>query len=401
MRDRWMSLCLAFIIALFTTISIPQKVNAQENSAGDKVQIQSAILKQSRSVIVHKPSSYDGGTARYPVLYLLDGQDFLKFTTDIANYLAENDRTPEMIIVAIDSGDFAQRTHDLTPPTQSEIDKRFNPGGGGADVFREFINDELMPYIQQHYRTRPYKILVGHSLGGLFGIHTLITKPELFNAYVLLDPTLSWNNEGEMTPAILEKTQHLKADMFLAASNRYASAAMDIQHFVAMLQKRTPDAEFRWRYTWMKEESHGSIPLIGIYSGLLSIFDQWQMVNPLEVYDQGGIDAVHKFYRDANRRYGFDRVAPPFTISLVVAGLIKAGRLEDAATVLLHDPKNYPPPWNQLDALARNYAERGDREKAIHYYQLSLKENPANETAKRKLKEMGVVVDSVSADPSK
>lgn len=393
MRNHWRSLFPVFIVALFTARSIAPAY-AQENSTGDKVQIQSTILKQSRSVIIHKPSSYEEGTERYPVLYLLDGQDFLKFTTDITNYLAENDRAPEMIIVAIDSGDFTQRTHDLTPPTQSEIDKRFHPSAGGADSFRGFISDELMPYIQQHYRARPYKILVGHSLGGLFGVDTLIKKPELFHAYLLLDPTLSWNNEGEVTPTFLEKTQHLQTDMFLAAANRYGSPAPDIQHFVAMLQKRTPDAEFRWHYAWMKEESHGSIPLIGIYSGLLSIFDQWQMVNPLEVYEQGGMDAVHKFYRDGNKRYGFDRVPSPFTISLVVAGLIKAGRLDDAATVLLHDPNNYPPPWNQLDALARNYAERGDREKAIRYYQLSLKENPSNEAAKQKLNNMGVPIEA-------
>jgi predicted alpha/beta superfamily hydrolase len=386
MRNRWRDLFLLFVVALFATGSIIL-ANAQDNVVDDKVQIQSSILKQSRSVVVHKPSSYQNGTDRYPLLYLLDGQDFLKFTTDITNNLAENDRAPEMIIVAIDSGDFAQRTHDLTPPTQSELDRRFHPGAGGADAFRRFISDELMPYIQQHYRTRPYKILAGHSLGGLFGVDTLIKKPELFNAYLLLDPTLSWNNEGEVTPAFLEKTQHLQADMFLAAANRYGSAAADIQHFVAMLQKRTPDAEFRWHYIWMKEESHGSIPLIGIYTGLLSIFDQWQMVNPLEVYDQGGMDAVHEFYRQGNKHYGFDRVVPAFTVSLVVAGLINAGRLEEAGTVLLHDPKSYPPPWNQLDALARKYAEHGDREKAIHYYQLSLKENPSNETAKEKLKE--------------
>ncbi|HSS97195.1 MAG TPA: alpha/beta hydrolase-fold protein [Terriglobales bacterium] len=392
MRNFWSSPFLLFIVALFGTGSIIL-ASAQDNGVDDKIQIQSAILKQSRSVVVHKPASYQDGTDRNSVLYLLDGQDFLKFTTAITNNLAENDRAPELIIVAIDSGEFPQRTHDLTPPTQSEIDNRFNPGGGGADAFRGFISNELMPYIQQHYRTRPYKIFAGHSLGGLFGVDTLIKKPELFNAYLLLDPTLSWNNEGEITPAFLEKTQHLQADLFLAAANRYGSAAADIQHFVAMLQKRTPDAEFRWHYTWMKEESHGSIPLIGIYSGLLSIFDQWQMVNPLEVYEQGGMEAVHKFYRDGNKRYGVDRDLPPFTISLVVAGLINAGWLEDAATVLLHDPKNYPPPWNQLDALARNYAARGDREKAIHYYQLSLQENPSNEAAKQKLKEFGVSVE--------
>jgi len=74
--------------------------------------------------------------------------------------------------------------------------------------------------------------------------------------------------------------------------------------------------------------------------------------------------------------------------------LMAQDRLEEAATVLLRDPKTYPAPWNQLDALARAYAQRGDNKQAIHYYELSLKTNPNNEWARKKLKEAGVDVDS-------
>ena len=60
-----------------------------------------------------------------------------------------------------------------------------------------------------------------------------------------------------------------------------------------------------------------------------------------------------------------------------------------ASTVLLHDPKFHPPPWNQLDALARAYAKRGNAQQAIRYYSLSLQANPHNTWARQKLKEMG------------
>jgi hypothetical protein len=58
--------------------------------------------------------------------------------------------------------------------------------------------------------------------------------------------------------------------------------------------------------------------------------------------------------------------------------------------VLLHDSKNYPPPWNQLDALARRYESAGDKGQAARYYLLSLQQNPQNDFAKRKLVEIGV-----------
>jgi tetratricopeptide (TPR) repeat protein len=77
---------------------------------------------------------------------------------------------------------------------------------------------------------------------------------------------------------------------------------------------------------------------------------------------------------------------------------MQRGRLEDASKVLLRDPKTYPPPWNQLDALARAYAERGNTQQAIRYYRLSLQENPQNTWARQKLKEMGTDPDPLSKD---
>jgi len=88
---------------------------------GQTVQIHSEILKPSRSLTVSKPNSYDSGTDRYPVLYLLDGESNFEYTAAIVRFLADSERIPEMIVVAINSGD--RRTHDLTPPSEVEIEK--------------------------------------------------------------------------------------------------------------------------------------------------------------------------------------------------------------------------------------------------------------------------------------
>jgi tetratricopeptide (TPR) repeat protein len=72
-----------------------------------------------------------------------------------------------------------------------------------------------------------------------------------------------------------------------------------------------------------------------------------------------------------------------------VAGLVKTGRLDEAAGVLLRDPRAEPPAWNQLDALARAYADRGNTEQAIRFYRMSLQANPKNDWARQKLAEMG------------
>ena len=128
-------------------------------------------LLAARTLLIAKPAGYGNGTDRYPVLYLLDGETHFRYTAAIVDFLAANDRIPQMLVVGIVSGDSRKRTHDLTPPSTAESDNRFSPGNGGADAFLSFLAGELIPYVDQTYRTRPYRLLAGHSLGGLFGVY--------------------------------------------------------------------------------------------------------------------------------------------------------------------------------------------------------------------------------------
>lgn len=361
---------------------------------GETVQLQSNILKESRSLLISKPAGYDSGMDRYPVLYLLDAQTHFHYASGIADFLAQDDRMPNMLLVGIVSGDVARRTHDLTPPSTAETDNRFSPGNGGADAFLSFIADELIPFVAKTYRTRPYRLLIGHSFGGLFGVYALITKPTLFNAYIVADPSLYWNNESVVARAdsFLSDTKSLQADLYMTASSDSGKAPGAVARLNAALGKSAP-AGFRWNFDWMKQEDHLSISLPSIYRGLETIFEDWRLTDPLELFDKGGIDGIHRRYREAGQRFGYpERSTPPFTVSLVVAALMRAGRLEEASKVLLHNPKAYPPPWNQLDALARAYESRGVTEQAARYYLLSLRQNPQNEFAKKKLSEMGVKI---------
>jgi hypothetical protein len=187
-----------------------------------------------------------------------------------------------------------------------------------------------------------------------------------------------------------------------ASSMTAASASDKVPSAVARLKtalgKKAP-AGFRWYFDWMKQEDHLSIPLPSIYRGLETIFEDWRLTDPVALFDKGGIEGIHRRYREVGQRFGYpERITSPFTVSLVVAALLRAGRLEEASGVLLHDPKAYPPPWNQLDALARAYEGRGGAEQAVRYYLLSLRQNPRNEFARKKLTEMGVKIPELPHD---
>jgi len=195
------SLYLVVLMALLVAIDARGQSHANEVVVGEVTHIRSNVLNEERTLLISKPAGYEDGADRFPVLYLLDGETHFRYTSGIVEFLAANDRIPKMLAVAIASGSFAQRARDLTPPSSAEIDNRFRPSNGGADAFLSFLAGELVPFVEKTYRTRPYRVLVGHSFGGLFAIHALAANRKFFNAYVAIDPSLSWNDGAVVAEA--------------------------------------------------------------------------------------------------------------------------------------------------------------------------------------------------------
>ena len=188
----------AFLSVLFLSCLIifaPQESLAQDAepflSLGETRALHSNVLGEQREIIVGVPAGYEGGDETYPVVYLLDGPSHFHHTTGTARFLARNGRMPDVIVVAIPNTD---RTRDLSPPVYSDAGPA-RSSSGGADNFLEFISAELKPFIDENYRTRPYAILIGHSLGGLFANHALVHRPDAFNAYISISPSLWWDEQ--------------------------------------------------------------------------------------------------------------------------------------------------------------------------------------------------------------
>lgn len=399
-----MKRCFALLAALWAPVLAVGSSGAQDQTdpvvIGQTVRLPSGTLKETSTLLISTPDGYEQGDERYPVLFLLDGETHFQYASGIVRFLAGNGKIPKLILVGIASGDYARRTRDLTPPSSNEIDNRFSPGNGGADAFLSFVAGELIPFVDRTYRTRPYRLLAGHSFGGLFAIHTLITRPGLFNGFIVADPSLYWNSEAVAVKAesFLSATASLQSDFYMTASDDSGKVPGAVARLHSALMKKSP-AGFRWTFTWMKQENHASIPLPSLYRGLETVFQDWDPADPLDLFGQGGIQAIHQRFSEAGVRFGYpERKTPPFTISLLVSGLMKAGRLQEASIALLHDPKSYPPPWNQLDALARAFEKKGNAAQAAKHYRLSLVANPDNEFARRRLLALGASVQEPPKD---
>jgi hypothetical protein len=168
---------LTIILISITGISKAQEIQI---NIGTRVSLKSEILQENRTVLIHLPESYSDSDKSYPVLYRLDGNsEFLMETISAVNRISLGDEiAPEMIVVAIEN---TKRSKDMWP-TNTKYNPK--PEVAGATDFLEFIEQELIPYIESNYRCSDDKILCGQSLSAVFTLYTFLTKPQVFNSYI-------------------------------------------------------------------------------------------------------------------------------------------------------------------------------------------------------------------------
>lgn len=163
---------------------------------GNIEEIQSAILSEKRILNVYLPEGYNpDDTVKYPVIYLLDGsgdEDFIHIAglMQFATF-SWVDMLPKSILVGIANVD---RERDFTYPTTVEKHKMKFLSAGGSEKFIRFIETELQPYIESKYKTNAVRTLIGQSLGGLLATEILYRKPALFSKYIIVSPSLWWDN---------------------------------------------------------------------------------------------------------------------------------------------------------------------------------------------------------------
>ncbi len=174
-------------------------------------EIYSTELSEKRTINIYLPEGYDPkDTVKYPVVYLLDGaadEDFIHIAGLYQfNSFSWVDRAQRSIIVGIANTD---RKRDLTYPTTIASEKKKFPTTGGSAKFINFIEKELQPYIQKKYKTANAKTLIGQSLAGLLATEVLLKHPDLFNKYIIVSPSLWWD-DGSLLTTKAEQLKEIK-----------------------------------------------------------------------------------------------------------------------------------------------------------------------------------------------
>ena len=327
-----------------------------------KLTIKSAVLGEERLVLVRTPVGYETNKVSYPVLYMTDGDSHINHTSSSIEFLTENGRMPDLIVVAVTNTD---RTRDLTPvksTSKNAAGELQYPTSGGADNFLKFFETELMPEIEKQYRVQPYRIFAGHSLGGLFAIHAMITKPGLFNSYVAVSPSLQWENREELKRAeqFLKNQKELKVTLFASIGNETGGISECFDSFKELLSK-TNIKDFAWQAERFADEDHGSVVLRSHYFGLRKVYEDWQAPrDPKSGAMLGGLKGAEAHYKKLSEKFGYSIPVPENLINQIGYQLLAEGKPEEAIATFKANVERYPDSANVYDSLAEAY-ERGGR----------------------------------------
>jgi len=390
--------CMKTIIYSFAMLLFSFCVQAQENNPftiGFEKSSPSKILGEQRKVWIHIPNSNGGnettGKGRYPVIYLLDGDANFNTVVSITEFMSNAGLCPPMIIVGVLHPD---RMTDLTFGTDKET-----PGiVGKGEKFMLYMEKELMPYIESNYPTATYKIFIGHSVGGLTVVNTLIHQPNLFDAYVSLDAALWWNNQQIVTEAkmILANKDYKGKTLFMALANRMERGMDTLE-----VQKDTSEStelirsnlelirtisnnktnQLRFKHKYYGDDNHSSVRLIGEYDALRFIFDYYK----LNIYNSELEDANFKLdsilvthYNNVSEQLGYSVKPDENQVNSLGYRMLNQKQFDKAEALFKLNIANYPETANCYDGLGDLYLAKGDKINAIASFKktLSLKTIP-------------------------
>ncbi|MGC1205231.1 MAG: alpha/beta hydrolase-fold protein [Flavobacteriaceae bacterium] len=372
------NLLIGLILLSFSSYS------QNEITIGKTLKIHSEILNEDRNLEIYLPKSYEKSDKTYPVLYLLDSYLNFRHAVASAEFLNFDDRIPEMIIVGIKN---THRNRDLSPESPNLDQKERERLGtvGGADNFITFIEKELMPHIEGKFRTAPYKIISGHSLGGLFNVYTFFKHPELFNAYITISPSLWYPNDiiskglDDLfpNPSIMNQTFYMTLANEISGNMRgnVIKLSGEFENYI----NTHKDTELRFKYNPMPEESHLSVGLPSLFFGLRYIFEptKYKRLETKEaITAQGGpkkaIENIITYFNKLSKTYGFEVSNENALIDLGF-DLLKIEDLKPhALEAFKENLKAHPDSFNAYSLLGMAYEKLGYLHKAKDNYEIAL-----------------------------
>lgn len=236
----------------------------------ETITIESDLLEEKRTIHLSIPETYERDGS-IPIVFVTDARSQFPMISSYLNNLAGNwPRLPDMVVVGIEN---TNRNRDFVP----REDSRF-AGTGGADTFKLFLRDELIPEIEERMGGASARILVGHSFGGVNAINVLLTDTAVFDAYIAIG-TSTWVADRvlfERAEEAFSDSSPLNAWLYMAVAERDGGATVpDGEAFAALLEAGAPST-LNWHFEIIPKTDHFSAVPVGLDRAFSDLFPVWE-----------------------------------------------------------------------------------------------------------------------------
>jgi len=287
-------------IAIFSLSSQLSYSQANEKICiGEKIKFKSEILGHERDIYIYLPNGYKQSNQTYPLIYTTDAENSFVLLTSMLEIFPKGGILPNAIIIGIANRGEQERYLDFAPVIKDK------PESGQADVFIDFLEKELFPYIEQNYRTQPFRILFGHSFLGMFASHVFLANPDLFQGYIISSPDLRWISEEISNKEISILTR--PTFMYISKGSE-ERPSKEIESFIKLLKTIE---NLNYLYVENSGENHQSNGVISVMNGLRFIYTDWRLPKPPKNCSQ---TEIINHYKKLSEKYGYD-IPNPFTES--------------------------------------------------------------------------------------
>ncbi|WKK67042.1 alpha/beta hydrolase-fold protein [Lutimonas zeaxanthinifaciens] len=386
---------ILLIITFASFFSSFQVISAQANAIETEItdSLYSELLEENREFWVKFPENYNpDSSTKYPVVYLLDGFS-LKNSLEAVYENYWGHYLPHMIIVGI-----SNRTNRVRDLTTSQIKMRrgsvMNENTGGAENFTQFIEKELIPYIDKKYPTTPYRTLIGHSYAGLFTINMLINHKHVFENYIAIDPSIEWDDQNFLKEAKQKLTsenykgkslfvslaaeqlhmwnEDITIDNIMDDSSEFTLFARSIIDFSTFAEsEKQSGLNFYWKV--YNEDLHGTVPLPSMRDGLVFLFKWYQFKSPQKYNNpETTVEELMELLGKQEEIYSthFGYPFPPM-IEEMLSGYgymnLEMGQPEKAFMFFKMNINYYPKSASAQNSMADYYETKNDHASALKY----------------------------------
>lgn len=259
------------ILSAFQFMVSAQHTNVKPLTIGEIRTLNSKVLDEERTLNIYLPQHLTK-TKTYPVIYLLDGsmnEDFIH-VVGLVQFFNQMYSMPETIVVGIANID---RKKDFTFHTDVKDLQKDYPTTGHSAQFISFLEKELKPYIERQFKTGD-SYLFGQSLGGLLATEILLKKPELFDNYFIISPSLWWDDESLLKQAapLLSKSADKKKFIYVSVGKGEHKVMVKDAEDLFDILKKSDKKNWTAEYKMMETDNHATILHRSLYEGLVKLF---------------------------------------------------------------------------------------------------------------------------------